>query len=360
MAILKECAPHAVGLLAGVGYEDDDPVSFGEGSKVVSEKGQVMDVVFEGEEGVTRCIKGYTVGPGPKLPEVLAARNGMRLFDESVEDYLSGKIRRYVSVMVVAGGNGEAMRSYRIKSRRLDRQYGRIGGDDFLDIVVIDAGGPVMNEVAGGPELIVPLCDFGLDAEATLKVLEEGLKTGFDRTMAVSVAEMKGYLKGYVEGRKGAEPSFDFARTVEEAGRKDAISLAEMVVAIHIGKKVPIEEPIDAMKLSDDQRAKVQREADRLMKALRASKCCKPRRRDGMRSRVSHRAGARLLLRYSLPSSVSSTHSDRFLERPIGPGILANPMSSRRTASSGRNAPSSLRASMTISPSRYDASTSGP
>ncbi len=290
VAILRECAPHAAGLLAGVGYEDDGPVRLGKDPKVVSEKGGVMDVVFEGEEGVTRFVKGYTVCPGSRLPpEVLAARNGMRLFDESSDDYLSGKIKRYVSVMVVAGGDGEAMRSYRIKSRRLDRQYGDIGGEDFLDILVIDAEGPAMKEINGGPELIGPLFDCGLDAEATLKILEKDLRTGFDRPMAVRVAEMKGFLRGYVEGRKGAEPSFDFARAVEEASRKDAIEIAELAVAIHIGKKIPIEVPIDAMKLSDDQRARVEREAERLMKVLKGSKRDNVRCLDRIRKRISWR-----------------------------------------------------------------------
>ena len=109
-----------------------------------------------------------------------------------------------------------------------------------------------------------------------LGILEKGLRTGFDRPMAVRVAEMKGFLRGYVEGRKGEEPSFDFARAVEEASRKDAIELAELAVAIHIGKKVPVKDPIDAMKLSDDQRARVEREAERLMRVLKTSKGDRP------------------------------------------------------------------------------------
>ena len=316
VAILKECAPHAVGLLAGVGYEEDGPVSLGRDPKVVAENGGVVDVAFEGEEGITRFVKGYTVCPGPRLPpEVLAARNGMRLFDESADDYLSGKIKRYVSAMVVAGDDGKAMRSYRIKSRRLDRQYGDVGGEDFLDILVIGAESPAMREINGGQELVGPLFDCGMDAETTLKILEKGLRTGFDRTMAVCVAEMKGFLRGYVEGRKGEEPSFDFARAVEEARRKDAIELAELAVAIHIGKKVPIEAPIDAMKLSDDQRARVEKEAERLMRVLKTSK------KDGPR----HRDRIRLLFRYNLPSSVNAAC---FCERTMDLGILENPRSS--------------------------------
>ncbi len=272
IAILKECALHARGLLAGIGYEADGTAFFEKKSKVVSEKGGVMDIAYEGEEGITRLVKGYTVCPTAKLTaEVQAAKIAMKLFDESADDYLSGKIKRYVSVMVVTGGSGEAVRTYHIKSRRLDRQYGKVGGDDFLDIMVIDVESQEMKEIEGGPDLIAPLFDCGLDAEATLGVLEKGLKTGLDRTAAVCVAEMKGFLRGYVEGRKGAEPSFDFARAVEEAGRKDAIKLAELAVAVYAVKKVPLEDSMDAMKLEGNLRAMVEREAERLMKTVRFS-----------------------------------------------------------------------------------------
>ncbi len=270
MIILKECLPYAEKYLGAIGC---GPGPVYRVSEILDRNGNVRDMKIE-DGGWIKTVTNYIVTPESRFePEITAAREGMKLFEKNAESYLSGDpdgLRGFVSIVVVIDPPGELrgeIAHYHVMSRR--RGAGIGGEDSLLDIMIIGLGECRSPEFGKQLDFLNLVFDKEKGGLGTAMDLLGKFRYSSDLKTVLSVESMHGYLRGYLEGRRGIRPTFDFNETVEEVRRGEMISYAEAVLKIRDEKGISAEEPLDALGLTDYERRLVREEMENLLRKRR-------------------------------------------------------------------------------------------